>query len=141
MILVTGATGLVGSHLALRLIENGEKVRAMYRNETSITQVQSLFNAYDKLSMFESIEWVKADINDITSLELAFKNVERVYHCAALISFDPKDEQALRKTNIEGTANIVNFCLANQIQKLCYVSSIATLGDLKETETIFSEKT
>jgi nucleoside-diphosphate-sugar epimerase len=141
MILVTGATGLVGSHLALRLIENGEKVRAMYRNETSITQVQSLFNAYDKLSMFESIEWVKADINDITSLELAFKNIERVYHCAALISFDPKDEQALRKTNIEGTANIVNFCLANQIQKLCYVSSIATLGDLKETETIFSEKT
>lgn len=140
MILVTGATGLVGSHLALRLIENGEKVRAIYRKEQSRTQVKSLFEAYEKESLFESIEWIKADLNDLTTLEIAFDGIQRVYHCAALISFDPKDEKELRKTNIEGTANIVNFCLAKNINKLCHLSSIATLGDLKEHETQFSEK-
>ena len=64
-----------------------------------------------------------------------------MYHCAALISFDPKDEKQLRKTNIEGTANIVNFCLEYDIKKLCYVSSIAALGNLKEYETTIDEET
>jgi nucleoside-diphosphate-sugar epimerase len=140
MILVTGATGLVGSHLALRLIENGEKVRAIYRNEQSRTQVKSLFEGYEKRDCYESIEWINADLNDLTTLEIAFEGIQRVYHCAALVSFDPKDEKALRKINIEGTANVVNFCLAKNISKLCHLSSIATLGDLKEKETQFSEK-
>jgi nucleoside-diphosphate-sugar epimerase len=64
-----------------------------------------------------------------------------VYHCAALISFDPKDEDILRKTNIEGTANIVNFCIAYQIKKLCFISSIATLGDLLPHEKFITEET
>jgi dihydroflavonol-4-reductase len=141
MILITGATGLVGSHLALHLLENNERVRAIYRTEASIEKTKSLFRLYEKQSLFEKIEWFQADITDIPSLEIAFKDVEYVYHCAALISFDPKDEKQLRKINIEGTANIVNFCLAYAIKKLCYVSSIAALGDLKEHETIINEET
>jgi nucleoside-diphosphate-sugar epimerase len=58
----------------------------------------------------EQIEWICADITDVPSLEIAFQNINMVYHCAALISFDPKEEERLVKTNIEGTANIVNFC-------------------------------
>lgn len=141
MILITGATGLVGSHLALQLLENGEKIRAIYRNETSILATKSLFELYEKGNLFEKIEWIQADITDIPSLEIAFANVVSVFHCAALISFDPKDEALLRKTNIEGTANIVNFSIAKGIKKLCYVSSIAALGDLKEHETIITEET
>jgi nucleoside-diphosphate-sugar epimerase len=141
MILVTGATGLVGSYLVLHLIENNENVRAMYRNPKGIQKTKSLFKLYDKESLFEKIEWIQADINDIASLELAFKNIEFVYHCAAFISFDPKDEAILRKTNIEGTANIVNFCIEYAIKKLCYVSSIAALGDLKENENTLTEFT
>jgi nucleoside-diphosphate-sugar epimerase len=57
-----------------------------------------------------------------------------------LISFDPKDEDLLRKINIEGTANIVNFCVAKNVKKLCYISSIAALGDLKENEKIITEE-
>jgi nucleoside-diphosphate-sugar epimerase len=91
--------------------------------------------------LFEKIEWIQADITEVPSLETAFANVDSVYHCAALISFDPKDEALLRKTNIEGTANIVNFSIANGIKKLCYVSSIAALGDLKEHEIRISEAT
>jgi dihydroflavonol-4-reductase len=141
MILVTGGTGLVGAHLLLHLIKNGENVRAIYRNIATIQKTKSLFSLYDKPLLFNKIEWVKADISDVTSLENAFENIEYVYHCAALISFDPKDEDSLRKTNIEGTANIVNFCIAKNIKKLCYVSSIAALGDLKENEKIITEET
>lgn len=141
MILITGATGLVGSHLALQLLENGEKIRAIYRNETSILATKSLFELYEKSHLFNKIEWIQADITDIPSLEIAFANVVSVFHCAALISFDPNDEELLRKTNIEGTANIVNLSLHHDIKKVGFVSSIAALGDLKEHETIITEET
>lgn len=141
MILVTGGTGLVGAHLLLDLAENGAAVRAMYRDSTSIEKTKKLFSLYKKTALFDLIEWKKGDLLEIPSLEKIFEGVETVYHCAALISFDPKDEQKLRKTNIEGTANIVNFCLAYQIKKLCYVSSIAALGDLAPHETIITEET
>ena len=140
MVLVTGGTGLVGAHLTLHLIENGENVRAIYRNLESIQKTKNLFSLYKKEALFEKIDWIQADIIDVPSLELAFENVEYVYHCAALISFDPKDENLLRKTNIEGTANIVNFCIAKAVKKLCFVSSISALGDLKESEKIITEE-
>ena len=145
MILVTGGTGLVGAHLLLHLIESRnnatEKIRAIYRTIESIEKTRSLFNLYKKINLFNFIEWVNADIVDVTSLESVFIGISQVYHCAAIISFDPKDEEKIRKINIEGTANIVNFCLSYNIQKLCYVSSIAALGDLAANETIITEKT
>jgi nucleoside-diphosphate-sugar epimerase len=141
MVLVTGGTGLVGAHLLLHLVENGETIRAIYRNTKTIEKTKTLFLLYKKETLFEKIDWIQADITDVPSLEIAFENVEYVYHCAALISFDPKDEEVLRKTNIEGTANIVNFCIAKNVKKLCYVSSIAALGDLKENENFITEET
>jgi len=141
MVLVTGGTGLVGAHLILHLVENGEAVRAIYRNAKTIEKTKSLFLLYKKESLFKKIDWIPADITDVPSLETAFENVDYVYHCAALISFNPKDEDLLRKINIEGTANIVNFCIAKNVQKLCFVSSIAALGDLKENEKIITEET
>nr|WP_315209451.1 NAD-dependent epimerase/dehydratase family protein [uncultured Flavobacterium sp.] len=145
MILVTGGTGLVGAHLLLHLIESRsigtQKVRAIYRSVASMEKTKSLFSMYKKESLFEQIEWIQADITEVPSLEIAFQNIDTVYHCAALISFDPKDENLLRKTNIEGTANIVNFCIAFGIKKLCFVSSIATLGDLLPHEKFITEET
>lgn len=141
MILVTGGTGLVGAHLLLHLIDNGEKVRALYRDSSKIALTKSLFNRYQKDALFNQIEWFLGDITDIPSLEIAFQNIQQVYHCAALISFDRKDEDRLRKTNIEGTANMVNLSIANQVKKFCFVSSVAALGDLKEHETQITETT
>jgi nucleoside-diphosphate-sugar epimerase len=141
MILVTGATGLVGSHLILALLENHPTVRAIFRTEIAKEKTKTLFQRYDKEFLFEKIQWIQADITDVTTLEAAFENIKLVYHCAAQISFDPNDEDSLRKSNIEGTANIVNFCIEYKIKKLCYVSSIAALGDLKEHETIITEAT
>lgn len=141
MVLVTGGTGLVGAHILLHLVENGETARAIYRNTSTIKKTKSLFSLYKKEPLFENIQWIQADITDIPSLENAFEDVEYVYHCAALISFDPKDEELIRKTNIEGTANIVNFCIAKNIKKLCFISSIAALGDIGPHEKIISETT
>ncbi|MCO6175010.1 NAD-dependent epimerase/dehydratase family protein [Flavobacterium sp. NRK F10] len=141
MILVTGATGLVGSHLLVKLLQENEAVKAIYRNKKSLEAVQRVFVYHDALPLFEKIIWVKADITDIPSLNNAFENVTEVYHCAAHISFDPKDENLLRKINEEGTANIVNCCIDFGVRKICHVSSIAALGDLKENETVITEET
>ena len=141
MILVTGGTGLVGSHLLLHLLENGEQsINAIYRNKKNILKTKSLFTNNNKSDLFSKINWIEADILDVPSLEIAFQNIEFVYHCAAKISFDPDDELSLRKVNIEGTANIVNFCIAKNIKKLCYVSSIAALGDLAQNEEEINEE-
>ena len=141
MILVTGATGLVGSHLLLQLLENGEEVRALYKNQENIQKTKALFHWKNQSDLFEKINWIQGCITDVPSLEEVFKDIDYVYHCAALISFDPNDEEKLRKVNIEGTANIVNFSLANNVKKLCYVSSIAALRDLQEHEHIITEET
>jgi dihydroflavonol-4-reductase len=135
MILVTGATGLVGSHLILHLLDQGKSVKAMFRKEEHKKDVN-----YKKSDLFLKINWVQANILEIPSLETVFQEVEHVYHCAGFISFNPKDENKLRKVNIEGTANVVNFCLDFKIKKLCYISSIATLGDLKTNETQITEE-
>ncbi|MGC4040618.1 MAG: NAD-dependent epimerase/dehydratase family protein [Flavobacterium sp.] len=141
MVLVTGGTGLVGAHLLLHLTENDAQVRAIYREPKSLEKTKSLFQLYHKEQLFQKIEWLQADIIDIPSLEIAFRNIDYVYHCAGLISYDPNDENNLRKVNIEGTANIVNLCIGNSIKKLCHVSSIAALGDKAAHETEVTETT
>lgn len=129
MILLTGATGLTGAHLALHLLQNGEKVKAIYRNEARKNKTKLLFDSYGAADLFSKLEWHQADLNDIPSLEEAFEGVVEVCHCAGLISFNSKDQEQLRKTNIEGTANLINISLQRPILKFCYVSSIATLGE------------
>ena len=130
MILVTGGTGLVGSHLLFELSKSQQKIRAIYRNKKTIEKVKNVFSYYTSSvnEQFNRIEWLEADLNDIPKLTEAFKDVTHVYHSAALISFDPNDYYKLREVNISGTANIVNLCIINAIQKLCYVSSVATIG-------------
>ncbi|MEW7280726.1 NAD-dependent epimerase/dehydratase family protein [Aquimarina sp. 2201CG1-2-11] len=132
MILVTGATGLVGTHLLVKLIKEENKVRALYRTETKKEEARKVFEFYfsnTEKHLFDTISWVKTDISDIPALTEAFNGITHVYHCAAKISFNPARYKTLRKTNIEGTANVVNLCLTHKVQKLCYVSSIATLGE------------
>jgi len=141
MILVTGATGLVGSHLLVQLLQKNEVVKALFRCEKQLEKVKNVFAFHHQSILFDKINWIKGDITDISSLEIAFENITHVYHCAALISFDPNDEEELRKTNIEGTANIVNCCIDFGVKKLCHVSSVAALGNPKEHETTITEQT
>lgn len=132
MILVTGGTGLVGSHILLNLLKAGNKVKAIHRKDSDLQAVKRVFAYYlpkeEAEFLFGEIIWHPASLTDIPALAEAFKKVTRVYHCAALVSFNSKDTTALRKINIEGTANIVNLCISCQVEKLCYISSIATMG-------------
>jgi nucleoside-diphosphate-sugar epimerase len=141
MVLVTGGTGLVGAHLLLKLLQEGESIRATYRSIDSLQKTKNLFEIYNTQDLYEKIEWVEADILDIPALEIAFEQVEIVYHAAALISFDPKDEEKLRKTNIEGTANIVNLALDFGVKKLCFFSSIAAMGTPLASQNAVDETT
>ncbi|WP_329806971.1 NAD-dependent epimerase/dehydratase family protein [Flavobacterium facile] len=141
MILVTGGTGLVGFHLLLQLSLEKEAVRAIYRSEKKLQHIKNLFEKANKLPQFEKIDWVQADILDVPALELAFTDVSLVYHCAALVSFNPKDEDKLYQNNIVGTANVVNLSLSTTVKKLCYVSSIAALGNGTEHNLIINEET
>ncbi len=130
MILVTGGTGLVGAHLLFHLLQEHETVRATHRNSSNLDAVKEVFSFYtsEADTLFARIDWVEANITKIPELTQAFHGITKVYHCAAFISFDPKHFRALKKANIEGTANVVNLCLDFKVEKLCYVSSIATIG-------------
>ncbi|MEZ4797219.1 MAG: NAD-dependent epimerase/dehydratase family protein [Flavobacteriaceae bacterium] len=141
MILVTGGTGLVGSHLLFKLTQKGHKVRALFRSNEKIEAVKHVFSYYTENieSFFSKIEWVEGDITDIPKLTEAFKGISQVYHCAAFISFDPSYYHSLRQINIEGTANVVNLCISNNIEKLCYVSSIAAIGNEPSNKLITEE--
>ncbi|WP_163517059.1 NAD-dependent epimerase/dehydratase family protein [Gelidibacter japonicus] len=143
MILVTGGTGLVGSHLLYKLLKTSNKIRAIYRREHKLALVKKVFSYYsaDYESLFEQIEWVEADITDIPALQRAFQDIDYVYHCAAFVSFEPDKYHVLRKINIEGTANVVNLCLSYQVKKLCYVSSIAAIGHQQNPQQLITEDT
>ena len=129
MILVTGATGFLGAELIHQLTAQGTKLRAVKR-EHSIIPATIRDNAL--------VEWVTADINDFSDLEDAFLGIEQVYHCAAMISFDPRDKAKLLKINIEGTSNVVNLCVAYNA-RLVHVSSVAALGNPKKGATLITE--
>lgn len=136
MILVTGGTGLAGSHLLLELTSGGQKVRALRRKSSKLDFVEHVFSAYakDPKQQLELIEWVEGDVLDIFSLEEAMEGVSHIYHNAAVVSFSPGDREMMHKINVEGTANIVNTALKKGVNKLCHISSIAALGRAEEND-------
>lgn len=124
MILVTGGTGLLGSALLQTLVKANEPVRALYR-----TQKPTWAGS-------EKIDWWPADLDDVHALEEALSGVDKVYHCAATVSFHPARKKALFQTNVVGTANLVNACLSQNVRRFLLVSSVAALGRIRQEKTI-----
>ncbi len=116
-IFVTGGSGLVGSHLIAALIDRGENVTAIYRSDIP------------SIPPSHKINWIKGDILDVVFLEETLQGFDKIYHCAAMVSFNPKERHAMMHTNVEGTANIVNAALNAGVKKLCYVSSVAAINE------------
>ena len=136
MILVTGGTGLLGAHLIYELLCNEtDPIKVLYRKNKDTSLIERIFQQYNptQASLIHQLQWVKADILDIPALADAMEGVQHMYHCAAKVYFSEKDLSELLKTNVEGTANVVNMALDYGVQKLCYVSSIATFAS-KEGE-------
>jgi dihydroflavonol-4-reductase len=124
MILVTGGSGLLGKELIGQLLAEGKTVTAIYNN----TPLPN-FNT-------NSLSQIQCNILDVVGLEEAMKNVEQVYHCAAIVSFSPKNKKQLFKINVEGTANVVNAALDAGVKKMLHVSSVAALGRIRENELV-----
>ncbi|MFA6922676.1 MAG: NAD-dependent epimerase/dehydratase family protein [Bacteroidales bacterium] len=143
MILVTGGTGLVGSHLLFELLKTEERIKAIKRSESNLNLTKKIFSYYsnDYEKIFSRIDWVDADVCDLQALTIAMKGIEKVYHCAAKISFHKKDFELMVKTNVEGTANVVHAAIENKIKKICYISSIAAIGRAKREIDEITEET
>ena len=131
MILVTGGTGLVGTHILIELLRRGNKVKAIKRKSSKLSLTKRIFKYYKVEHLFNNIIWVDADILDTPSLEKAMQGIEIIYHSAALISYNKKKYTKMYNVNVVGTANIVNVALSLKVKKIGFISSIATLGHSK----------
>jgi dihydroflavonol-4-reductase len=128
MLLVTGATGFLGTQLVIQLLQTEAKIRCIKRYHSVMPPQLKNLN--------HKIEWLNADVLNVSDLETAFAGITKVYHCAAIISFNAKNNPLMIRTNAEGTANVVNLCKMHNVQKLIHVSSIAALGKSKNGELV-----
>ncbi len=131
-ILVTGGTGFLGSYLLRYLVQKG------YNNIFAIRRATSKMDLVKPIE--DKIHWMECDVLDVKGLEKAMEGVKQIYHSAAMVSFEAKHRKRMYQVNIQGTANVVNLALENNIEKLVHVSSIAALGRRKRLKVI-SEKT
>jgi len=119
-VLVTGATGLLGSHLVRKLLEKGYPVRALKRKESDTSRLGKYA---------QHVEWIEGDVLNYNSLVQALKGVEGVFHCAARVSFRPADKELMFETNVIGTRNMINASLDyGNLKFFVHVSSVAALG-------------
>jgi dihydroflavonol-4-reductase len=141
-VLVTGATGLLGSHIALQLLLEGWTVRCLVRDLNRKVETERIFTHYGEKAkaLFQKIEWVEGDILEINTLLQHIQPGDYVVHSAAWVSFLPHEFKKMFKINVEGTANVVNACLEKKVAKLCHISSVAAIGRSME-ESHYSEAT
>ena len=131
MILVTGSTGLLGSHVVVELLRKGYEVRAMFREEARKQVVYRLLDFYypeEKEILLQKLNWFHGDILDLSDVEDSLIGISKVVHCAALVSFHRRDFNLLFRVNRRGTANMVNFALDSQVNQFIHVSSTAAVG-------------
>jgi dihydroflavonol-4-reductase len=117
MILVTGATGHIGNVLIRKLLEQGEKVRALVWRDEDTTPIKDL-----------GVEQVEGDVLDSASLQPAMRGVDSVYHLAGIISIMPGKNPLVWKVNVEGTRNVVEAARHSRVRRLVYTSSIHAIG-------------
>lgn len=119
-LLVTGGTGFLGSYIIKALIAKGYAVRAIRRSNK--------LPFYIPKEIFDKVEWVDGDILDVISLEEAMQGINTVIHSAAIVSFHKRDRELMYQVNVEGTANVVNAALEQNVKRLIHISSVAALG-------------
>ncbi len=132
-VLVTGGTGFLGAYIIKELIEKGYAVRAIRRSTSKLPH-------FIPSEIIEKVEWVEGDVLDVVSLNDAMHGIKKIIHSAAMVSFHKKDQQEMFAINIDGTANMVNVALENNIDRYVQISSVAAIGRLKEGGEVNEEK-
>lgn len=141
MVLITGATGILGRVISLFLLKEGRKVMAIKRPSSNISEVRKSFLFYtdEHEKWFNKIKWVDVDFKNINQLQEVLKGVTEVYHCAGKVSFFEKDKKEIIETNVLGTQNLLYACENSSVKKFCFISSISVLdgvntnGELDES--------
>jgi dihydroflavonol-4-reductase len=132
MLFLTGGTGFLGSYILAELVQKGYAVRALRRHRG--------IPGYLPGEIAEQVEWVSGDILDTDFLNEYLRDCDRIIHAAGLVSFNPGDRHKLFKINIEGTANLVNAALENNITDFVHISSVGALGVMDDNQPINEEK-
>jgi dihydroflavonol-4-reductase len=137
MVLVSGATGFLGSYIVCDLLRQNKKVRALKRSSSTLAEFEFIAGVKNiAAAQLQNLEWFTADILDLGELETAFVGVDEVIHSAGIVSFLKRDKEMMMQVNMEGTANMVNLALVNGVKKFAYISSIAAIGRSTDTSEI-----
>ena len=130
MILVTGGTGLLGSHLLCELARDHKNIVAVKRSSSNLEEVKRVFSYYGQEAeeLFSRVVWVDVNLCSQLDLESVLERVDQVYHCSAMVSFDPRERRKMIAYNVDSTASVVNACQAAGVRKLVHVSSSSTIG-------------
>ncbi len=116
-VLVTGATGFLGSHVARRFAERGANVRVLVRTTSDRSRLDGV-----------DVEAAIGDVTDLASVERAIEGTDLVVHCAAVVEFGPRDPSLMAAVNVGGTEHVLGAAAARSIPAV-YVSSLAALGE------------
>lgn len=139
MVFVTGGTGILGSYLLLELAKRNEKVVAVKRKTSNTEKVFSLFKRYNQEALYENIDWIEGDLKEYEFLQSILNRTEVVYHCAAMVSYDERQRNAMFETNIEITKILLNVAQECKVKAFCFVSSVAVF-DENNYKKIITEK-
>jgi dihydroflavonol-4-reductase len=115
-VLVTGATGLVGSHVTKLLVERGDDVRVTVRERSRDDNLRGL-----------ELERVTCDILDRRAVRRAMRDVDRVFHVAGMTSLRAPRE-ALFRINVQGTRTVLEEAMRAGVERVVHTSSVAAIG-------------
>jgi dihydroflavonol-4-reductase len=124
-VLVTGATGCIGSNLIIELLRLGYNVRAFHRTSSNTITLKDV-----------NVECSLGDILNKESLHKAMVGCDTVFHTAALVTFWKNKRVEQLEVNVQGTKNVVETCLDLGIEKLVHISTIAALGYRTDNQLI-----
>jgi dihydroflavonol-4-reductase len=116
-VLVTGASGFVGSAVARCLVEAGFAVRALVRSKSPRAHLAGL-----------DLDFFEGELRDRKSLERAIAGVRYVFHVAADYRLWARDPSEISASNVEGTRNVMEEAMRADVERVVYTSSVATLG-------------
>lgn len=132
MVLVTGGTGFLGSYIIKALINQGIRVRAIRRSGKVPFYISEV--------VWQQVEWVEGDVLDVTALHDAIQGVDAVIHAAAIVSFSSRQRHEMNVVNVEGTANVVNAAIENNLKRFIHISSVAALGRTTKNKKVNEEQ-
>lgn len=141
IVFITGSTGFVGGHLLIYLHQSARKIRALIRPSSSFEELHLICDYYKQSfqELYDAVEWVYGDTRDYVGLNEMLKGIQEVFHCAGVISFNSKNREELLQTNIQGTSNMVDAAIECSVNRFCFISSISTLGNIKNGDFICEE--